>query len=583
MGAGDQSRGQRRQPAPVRVLPAPLADQIAAGEVIERPASVLKELVENSLDAGAGSVRVEAEGGGVALLRVRDDGCGIAAADLARALERHATSKIASLADLERVRTMGFRGEALPSIASVSRLELTSCAAGSGQAARLRVEGGVVGGAPEPVAHPPGTTVTVRDLFFNTPARRKFLRTERTELRHLEACLRRLALADFAVSLRLEHGGRTLLELPAARAPAARERRVARVCGTAFLKAALGVDFEAEGLRVHGWLAGPALHRAQADGQHFYVNGRMVRDSLARHAVRQAYADLLPAGRHPLYLLFLEIDPQAVDVNVHPAKHEVRFREARLVHDFLHRSLRRALAETVALPGLEAPLEGLPAPGPAAPPGSRPGPGEVREQLAAYGALHPPARARAPSAGGGRSGWRFLARCHGDLALLERDGVPRVLALGAALVWRARRRLERALAGGGEVARRPLLVPLAIEVGEGEAEAAEAAAEPLARLGVELRRVAPAVLSLRRVPAPLAEVPGEALARALIAPLAAGSGEEALLEALAGAAAEAAPGLEGERVQALLEELEALGAGRAERLWTDLSRADLERLLGRGR
>ncbi|RMD77891.1 MAG: DNA mismatch repair endonuclease MutL, partial [Gammaproteobacteria bacterium] len=329
--------------ARIRILPPQLANQIAAGEVVERPASVLKELVENSLDAGARSVLVEAEEGGARLLRVRDDGRGIAREDLALALHRHATSKIRSLADLEGVRSLGFRGEALPSIASVSRLSLTSRPPGEAMGWRVLAEGGPPG-EPVPAAHPPGTTVEVRELFFNTPARRKFLRAPRTELGHLDETLRRIALCRFEVGFRLVHQGRELRRLPPAASEAGREARVAALLGGAFVERALALEEERSGLRLWGWIGLPTAARSQPDQQYLYVNGRVVRDRLLGHAVRQAYQDVLYQGRHPAYVLFLELPPEEVDVNVHPTKQEVRFRQGRLVHDFVASAVGRALA-----------------------------------------------------------------------------------------------------------------------------------------------------------------------------------------------------------------------------------------------
>ena len=344
---------------PIRPLPAQLINQIAAGEVVERPASVVKELIENSLDAGADRIEIDLEQGGVKLLRVRDNGRGIPREELALALSRHATSKIASLAELEAVLSLGFRGEALPSIASVSRLEVRSRTPEADQAWGMRGDGGERLDAPEPVAHPPGTTVEVRDLFYNTPARRKFLRAEKTELGHIEAVVRRIALARAATRFRLQHNGRVLLDLPAAAGKAGLRQRLAALAGEAFLAHALRLAEEAVGLRLHGWVAAPAFSRSQADLQFFYVNGRLVRDKLVTHAVRQAFQDVLHHRRHPAYVLYLDLPPVLVDVNVHPAKQEVRFREGRQVHDFIFRALHRRLAAgELGLPGASGDVTG---------------------------------------------------------------------------------------------------------------------------------------------------------------------------------------------------------------------------------
>ncbi|MDX1433964.1 MAG: DNA mismatch repair endonuclease MutL, partial [Gammaproteobacteria bacterium] len=360
------------------VLPRQLANQIAAGEVVERPASVVKELVENSLDAGATRIEVEAEQGGVRLVRVRDDGHGLSREELALALARHATSKIRSLADLHGVLSLGFRGEALPSIASVSRLELASARAGEDGGWRLGVDGGEAAEPAAPVPHGAGTTVTVRDLFYNTPARRKFLRTERTELRHLEDVLKRAALSRFDTAFSLRHNARQVFAVPRADDEAARTRRVARLCGGGFVEHALAVDFESHGLRLWGWIGAPGYSRASTDLQHLFVNGRMVLDPMLRHAVRQACHELVPAGRHPAYVLYLELAPEAVDVNVHPTKHEVRFRDARSVHDFVVRCLRNALG------GAPAPAAGAHG---AAPPAALGGARPVRDHGDLYRAL----------------------------------------------------------------------------------------------------------------------------------------------------------------------------------------------------
>lgn len=329
----------------IRVLPEQLVHQIAAGEVVERPASVIKELVENSLDAGATVIDIEVEEGGAALCRVRDDGQGIPADELLLALTRHATSKIGSIGDLESVRTLGFRGEALPSIASVSRMRMVSRPRDAESAHAVTVLDGVVSG-PAPHAHPPGTTVEVRDLFFNVPARRKFLRAERTELTQVQRLVERLALSRFEVGFRLSSARRTLADFPPANDERLRDMRVAAVLGEEFIAHALRLDHDSLGMRLHGWFCLPTYARSQADQQHFFLNGRPLRDKLVSSAVRLAYRDVLFHGRHPACVLYLEMDPARVDVNAHPQKLEVRFREPGLIHDFLFRTLERALAET---------------------------------------------------------------------------------------------------------------------------------------------------------------------------------------------------------------------------------------------
>lgn len=331
--------------APIRALSARLANQIAAGEVVERPASVAKELLENCLDAGARRIEVDVEQAGIKLLRIRDDGQGIAAEDLPLAVARHATSKIQDLQDLEQVMSLGFRGEALAAISSVSRLVLTSRTWEAGEAWQVMAEGRDMHVRIQPAAHPIGTSVEVRDLFFNTPARRKFLRTDKTEFDHLLEVVRRLALAHPQVAVQVRHNGRETLKLQVAESVADRERRVATLCGRPFMEQALPIDVMRDGLRLYGWVGLPTFSRSQADLQYFYVNGRVVRDKLVAHAVRQAYRDVLFHGRHPAFVLFFELDPAGVDVNVHPTKHEVRFRDRRTVHDFLYGTLNQVLAE----------------------------------------------------------------------------------------------------------------------------------------------------------------------------------------------------------------------------------------------
>lgn len=327
----------------IQKLSSLLSNQIAAGEVIERPASVVKELVENSIDAGATKIDLDIEQGGMRLIRVRDDGSGIHADDLPLALSRHATSKIYSLDDLEKILTLGFRGEALASISSVSRMNLSSAIANS---TGWQVTSQGTDSEPQlaPVAHPQGTTIEVRDLFFNTPARRKFLRKEKTEFDHIDELIKRIALSSFDVDFTLRHNQRVVRQYRSAHSDVEHEQRVASLCGSDFVEHALKIETEIEGLKLFGWIGLPTFSRAQADLQYFYVNGRMVKDKLVSHAMRQAYHDVMYGNRFPAYILFLEIAPQQVDVNVHPTKHEVRFRESRLVHDFICRGVQEALA-----------------------------------------------------------------------------------------------------------------------------------------------------------------------------------------------------------------------------------------------
>ncbi|MGR5143628.1 DNA mismatch repair endonuclease MutL [Photobacterium sp. DNB23_23_1] len=333
---------------PIQILPARLANQIAAGEVVERPASVVKELVENSLDAGATRIDIDIDKGGSRTIRIRDNGKGIPKDELGLALSRHATSKIATLDDLEAIASLGFRGEALASISSVSRLTLTSRTAEQEEAWAAYAEGRDMEVQLKPAAHPVGTTLEVLDLFFNTPARRKFLRTEKTEFGHIDELLKRIALSRMDATINLRHNGKVIRQYRAANTQIQKERRLAAVCGQAFLEHALAVELAHGDLKLGGWICSPQGARSQNDIQYCYVNGRMMKDKLINHAIRQAYETSLAADQYAAYVLFIEVDPHQVDVNVHPAKHEVRFHQARLVHDFICQGLQSALIEGAA-------------------------------------------------------------------------------------------------------------------------------------------------------------------------------------------------------------------------------------------
>jgi DNA mismatch repair protein MutL len=523
----------------IRQLPDTLINQIAAGEVVERPASVVKELVENALDAGARRIDIDLEEGGVRLVRIRDDGDGIAADDLALAVCRHATSKIASLDDLEAVATLGFRGEALPSIASVSRFSLESRREGDAHGTALQVDGGRIGAA-TPASHPRGTTVTVRDLFYIVPARRKFLRTERTELSHVEEWLRALALARPDVELRVSHNGRAsrryrATDLVGEDASQATPERLLETLGEEFARNALRIEHAGAGLRLHGWIARPVYNRASTDQQYLYVNGRGVRDRNVAHAVRQAYSDVLFHGRHPAYVLFLELDPRGVDVNVHPAKHEVRFRESRLVHEFTRRTLEEALAETRA--GMQPGALPRPAAGPGeAFGGPRPQPHlglQLDDARAAYAALYAAPAAVAERDPGGDTGFAALpdsgdatlpplgnaiAQLHGIYILAESAGGLVVVDMHAAHERIGYEKLKAAHDSAG-VRSQPLLVPQQVAVSEREADVAEREAATLAALGFEVSRAGPQALMLRAVPALLAQGDTAALLRDVLADL----------------------------------------------------------------
>ena len=598
--------------ARIQRLPPQLVSQIAAGEVVERPASVVKELLENSLDAGATRITVEVEQGGVRLIRVRDNGAGIHPDDLALALSRHATSKIASFDDLQQVASLGFRGEALPSIASVSRLTLTSRVAGQETGWRIAGDGGDAISEPAPASHPVGTTVEARDLFFNVPARRKFLRGERTEFGHIEDNLVRLALSRFAVGFGLWHNQRAVLDLEPAASEEARTRRVAELLGHEFAAASVVLDRADAGLKLWGWLGLPAVARAQPDQQYFFVNGRPVRDRTLAHAVRQAFQDVLPQGRHPALVLHLELEPTALDVNVHPAKHEVRFRESALIHAFIRQSVQTALAE--ARPGL-APAPAL---RPSAPPWpasgftSRPGGGAetrqsglplaVSERLAAYGELHtsPPVAEFAPAtvpldavAEPPPLGYA-LAQLHGCYVLAENPAGLVVVDMHAAHERILYERLKAALAQGG-VKTQALLAPVTVAVGPRERQWVEDHSALFAQAGLDVAALGPETVAVRQIPALLAGLDIAGLVRDLLADLAAHEvsdrSERAILDMLASVACHGAVranrALNLLEMNALLRDMERTDYGgqcnHGRPTWAQLTLAELDRLFRRGR
>ncbi len=524
-----------------------LANQIAAGEVIERPASVIKELVENSIDAGARSIRIDIEKAGLQLMRVRDDGQGIAADDLALALSRHATSKIRAVDDLAAIGSLGFRGEALPSIASVAQLVLTSRTAADDHAWSMRADGDVASGRPQPAAHAPGTTVEVRDLFFNVPARRKFLRSERTEFRHIEEVVRRMALSRFDISWQLWHNNRQILSLPAIADDGRAGQRLQALFGEAFYEQLLSLAAEAGELRLRGWVGTPTSSRSQADMQYFYVNGRMVRDRLISHALRQAYQDVLYHGRHPVYVLYLEMPPGQLDVNVHPGKQEVRFRDSRSIHNFLSRRVGEALAAVrPGQPTITAGADdGVDAATVEAPSGSL-GPrqyqpsaelagGRRQEGLslplreAMTSAYHDFARKALPAdvvdepetteAGAAEQPLgRALAQLHGVYILAENERGLVIVDMHAAHERITYERMKQSC-DQGALCRQPLLLPVTIACSAPEADIVEDQATLLAELGLLVERAGPQMLVVREVPSLLADVDVAALVRDVIADL----------------------------------------------------------------
>jgi len=562
----------------IQQMPSQLINQIAAGEVVERPASVVKELLENSLDAGATKIEIDIEQGGVKLIRIRDNGCGIHHDDLALALSRHATSKIQSLDDLEHINSLGFRGEALPSIASVSRMSITSRQEGEDG---FRVQGQDEQSADiSPAAHSTGTTLEVRDLFYNVPARRKFLRTEKTEFNHLEDVVKRIALSHFEVEITLSHNQRVVKQWRAARDQASMEQRIAEVCGRPFIEQSQYMRFEAANLTLHGWIALPSFSRSQADMQYFFVNGRIIRDKLVTHAVRQAYHDVLYHGRHPAYVLYLQLDPVMVDVNAHPTKHEVRFREGRLVHDFLFRGIHKALADIRPADALLADgqvmdtqtgevsvSDGVPQavissgysptgspPGPAAgseaslQPPAQPARGgfsssprysqpsysvprqgnmalQVEEQMSAYANLSSGLAENDAEAGeGDAQGVEIpplgfaVAQLHGVFILSQTARGMVVVDMHAAHERITYERLKQAMDQGSLVSQ-PLLVPISMNLSSKEAELAESQNELFAELGFELDRSGPESVRIRQVPVILARGDAETLVRDVLSDL----------------------------------------------------------------
>lgn len=601
----------------VHQLSPQLVNQIAAGEIIERPASVVKELVENSLDAGASRIEVDIEAGGKRLIRVRDDGVGIEQADIPLALSRHATSKIRSLEDLERVLSLGFRGEALPSIASVSRMSLTSRADGADRAWQTVVEGGTVIEALRPAPHPPGTTIEVRDLFFNTPARRKFLRADATEFQHVQELIKRLALSRFEVGFTLRHNGKAVFQSGPVRIDLDRELRVAALLGRGFLDEAVYVETDGAGLALRGWLGLPTYARGLPDLQYLYINGRMVRDRMATHAIRRAYADMLFKDRHPAYVVYLDIDPAQVDVNVHPTKHEVRFRDGRLVYDFLFRRVHDALEQVRPQPAGTTPMMApAPArtetPAPAAPrasPAFLPPRQEslglpLREARMLYGEpAEPIERPAAPqpepltdtaAAGDVPPLGYAIGQVHGIFILAQNATGLVLVDMHAAHERIVYERMKAQLARDG-IASQPLLVPVPLAVTPEEADAAEEFRGAFEALGFEVDRSGPDHLLVRRVPVLLKDADAGLLVRDMLSDLrahgASGRLEEALNHVMGNIgcrnSVRAHRRLTIPEMNALLRDMEATpNSGQCNHgrpTWTSLTVEELDRLFLRGR
>ena len=608
---------------PIRQLPDVLINQIAAGEVVERPAAVVKELVENSLDAGAQRIEVDLEQGGLALIRVRDDGRGIARDELPLALARHATSKIASLADLENVGSLGFRGEALPSILSVSRMTLTSRTADAEHGWSVAGAGSFDGSAPQAQAHPRGTSIEVCDLFFNTPARRKFLKSPSTELRHAEQWLRRLALGRPDVALTLRHERRRLMDLMPVTDDATRDARLKAVCGDEFLEHRVLVDESRHDFRLTGWFARPSFSRASADLQYFYVNGRCVRDRLVAFALRRALADAMHSTRHPAFVLYLELDARAVDVNVHPQKTEVRFRDSARVHDFLFGAVQQRLRDLrpqadqhrvsfgglpAALPGDSSQSSSGATDAPSAPrawlPGTASLPLTAREATiahTAWGMMRDApameARSSEPAASQDYALGHALAQLHGVFILAQNARGLVLVDAHAAHERVLYERMKRELAEG-PVPSQALLVPEPIHVAEDEADVLESRRDELSDLGISLDRVGPATVVVRSAPPLL----GREDVSALIAGLVRDEGRPAphahlgevldaqsrvLADVACRAAIKANRRLTLPEMHALLRDMErtelADQCNHGRPTWVQLEMAELDRLFLRGR
>ncbi len=532
-------------PSRIKLLSQRLSNQIAAGEVVERPASVVKELLENSLDAQADRIEIDLEQGGIKLVRVRDNGVGVDKDDLALALSRHATSKISTLDDLEKIVSLGFRGEALASISSVSRLSFTSRAQRAEAAWQVQTEGRDMVSTVSPAAHPDGTCVEVRDLFFNTPARRKFLRTEQTEFQRIDDIVKRLALSRYDVSFVLQHNQRQIQRFEKARSDTEKQRRVAQVCGPTFVENSVFINFECNGFKLWGWVSQPTFSRSQADLQYFYVNGRVIRDKLVSHAIKQAYRDVLFHGRHPAFVLYLELDATLVDVNVHPTKNEVRFRDSRLVHDFLFSALHRALAEVRPQDRLEKSSadsrdtlmeaevntgsfngqERMPlySPGALAYPGgihhSSPTANQIRTQLAGYDILRSTPAALPDSPVDMPPLGYAVAQLHGIYVLAQNAQGLIIVDMHAAHERITYEHMKTASQNEG-IRAQPLLVPLAVAVSESEADCAEACGEELATLGLKVERLGPELLSIRQIPVILKNANAEQLLRDVLSDIA---------------------------------------------------------------
>lgn len=599
----------------IQTLPDHLVNQIAAGEVIERPASVLKELLENSLDAGSTDIQVEVVEGGLRRLRVRDNGAGITRDELVLALGRHATSKISELEDLERIATLGFRGEALPSIASVSRMRLASRTASDEHGYEVVVEGGVF----EPVApvpHPPGTTVDVKDLFYNVPARRKFMRTTRTEFNHLDQIFVRIALSHFETAFTLTHNGRVIHQCAVADSREKKEKRIASLLGDEFIGNCFHLRNDTNTLTLHGWAALPTFSRSQADRQYFFLNGRMVRDKVISHAVRLGYQDVLFHGRHPAYVLYLELDPAKVDVNAHPTKMEVRFRDSRAVHEFIFRTLEKTLSETRPGGMQDALTSELTA-------GRRlesmhqtvytsqhlplAGYANTEQTMAAYAALRGDSvrsedvasynAATSPESDGHAADWPLgtaVAQLHGIYILAQNASGMVIVDMHAAHERISYEQMKSQYAHGG-IQTQALLFPVAVAVSSREADLVDVQSEEFQQLGFDIDRSGPEQVTVRATPSILGQADSSALVSDVLADLA-GDGdhrriEQEINEVLSTMACHgsvrANRKLTLDEMNALLRQMEktdrADQCNHGRPTWTQVSIEELDRLFLRGR
>ncbi|MBS1269202.1 MAG: DNA mismatch repair protein MutL [Gammaproteobacteria bacterium] len=506
----------------IEILDSQLVSQIAAGEVVERPAAVVKELMENSLDAQSTRIDVRTERGGVKRIEVADDGTGIPAEQIALALARHATSKLRRLVDLERVASLGFRGEALPSIASVSRMSVTSGTQGRDNAFGVRCEGGGTVTRPKPAAHPSGTTVEVSDLFFNTPARRKFLKTEHTELKHIDQNVKRLALSRFDVAFSFQHNGGRVVHYPRALTHDQRAVRIAAICGAEFLEQSVYLLDEGANMRLSGWCGLPTFSRPQTTLQYFFVNGRVVRDKTVAHAMRSAYRDVMYHGRHPAFVLYLELEPGSVDVNVHPTKYEVRFRDNRNVHDFIYSAVKRQVSK----PAGEAPRAARGAEemdDPRRKQAAIPLPGQVREQIAGYRRLAetpahapeppPDSQAAIPALG------YAVAQLHG-VYILSRNATGLVVVDMHAAHERITYEKLKSQFDSNSLSLQSLLVPVTLEVGDMEMSVWQRHRELIESYGLEIDQLGERTLAVRQIPVAIQSGDAASLVRDILSDLA---------------------------------------------------------------